>query len=160
MSNFPPQGGFPGQGGGFPPQGGFGEGGAPPPPPKKSNMKWYLLAGGGCLLVVIIGIGAVVGLVGFGVYGLATSDASLAAQAFVQQSGTIKAELGEPLTTTWSGGNIAINNGVGKADQTILVTGPKGAGTVVVILASANSGPWSITSADYTGPNGKTTKLK
>lgn len=160
MSNFPPQGGFPPQDqGGFPPQGGFGQGGAPPPP-KKSNMKWFLLAGGGCLLLVIIGIVAVVGLIGAGVYGIATSEASLAAQAFCQQSGTIKTELGEPLTTTWSGGNIATNNGVGKADQTILVTGPKGSGSVVVELASSGDGPWSITAATYTGPSGKAVKLK
>ncbi|MCC6744045.1 MAG: hypothetical protein IT175_09305 [Acidobacteria bacterium] len=157
MSNFPPQGGFPDQGG-FPPQGGFGGGAAAPP--QKSSKKWLFIAGGGCLLLVIIGVVAVVGLVGFGVYGLATSEASLAAQAFVQQSGTIKAELGEPLSTTWSGGNIEINNGIGKAQQVILVTGPKGAGTVTVILASSNDGPWSVTQADYTGPNGKTTKLK
>lgn len=164
MSNFPPQGGFPPPGGmpnqgGFPPQGGYGQGGAPPPP-KKSNMKWFLLAGGGCLLLVIIGVVGFVGLIGFGVYGLATSEASLAAQAFVQQSGTIKTELGEPLTTVWSGGNIETNNGVGKADQTIAVTGPKGAGSVHVVLASSGNGPWSITSADYTGPSGKVTKLK
>lgn len=164
MSNFPPQGGFPPPGGfpdqgGFPPQGGFG-GGAPPPPPKKSNMKWFLLAGGGCLLLVVVAV-AVIGLFGYGVYsGLAGSEASLASQAFVQQSGTVKAELGEPLTTTWAGGNIEINNGIGKADQTISVTGPKGTGLVKVILASSGDGPWNITSADYTGPSGKTIKLK
>ena len=164
MSNFPPQGGFPPPGGfpdqgGFPPQGGFGQGGAPPPP-KKSNMKWFLIAGGGCLLLVVIAVVAIL-LFGYGIYsGLSTSEASLASQAFVQQSGTVKAELGEPITTTWAGGNININNGAGKADQTISVTGPKGTGLVVVNLVSSGDGPWTITSADFTGPNGKTVKLK
>ena len=164
MSSFPPQGGFPPPGGspdqgGFPPQGGYGQGGAPPPP-KKSNMKWFLIAGGGCLLLVVIAVIGVVALIGGGVYMLANSEASLAAQAFVQQSGTLKAELGEPLETSFAGGNIETNNGVGKATIDVAVKGPKGAGTVKLALSSSGSGPWSVTGADYTGPTGKTVKLK
>lgn len=152
MSNYPPQ-------GGYPPPGAYPGGGAPPPP-KKSNMKWILLGGGGCLLVIILVIGGIIALVGGGVYMLANSEASQTAQRFVQQSSVVKSELGEPLSTSFASGNITTDNGVGTAEITVSVTGPKGSGSAVVKMGQKGSGPWSVTSAEFTGPGGDEVDLK
>jgi hypothetical protein len=151
MSNFPPQ-------GGYPPPGAYPGGG--PPPPKKSNTKWILLAGGGCLLVVIIIVGVIAALVGGGFYMLSNSEASIAAQTFVRQNGEVKSEVGEPVTTSFSGGNINIENGIGRADISVSVSGPKGSGTADVKLSQSGNAPWTVTSAAFTNSAGQTTDLK
>lgn len=157
MSNYPPPGGYPPQGG-FPPPGAYPGGGAPPPPPK-SNKKWIFL-GCGCLVLIVVVVGAVIALIGGGVYMLANSEASKAAQAFVQQSGEVRDAVGTPVTTTFTGGHIDTANGVGSANITLSVSGPKGSGTAVVNLASKGDGPWSVTSAEFTDSSGETTDLK
>ena len=143
MSNFPPQ---------YAPQ---------PSPTKKSNTKLFIFLGLGCLGIVVVGIIVVAALIGGGVYMLANSEAAQAATSFVQQSSAAKAELGEPLTCSFGGGNVETNSGVGKATITLNTTGPKGSGTATVNMTSSGAGNWQVTSAELSGgPSGTTISLK
>jgi hypothetical protein len=143
MSNFPPQ---------YAPQ---------PTPPKKSNKKLFIILGIGCLGAIVVGIVLIAVLIGGGVYMLANSEAAQTATSFVQQSPAAKAELGEPLTCSFGGGNIESNNGAGTATITVSATGSKGSGTATVYMTSAGSEMWQVTSAALTGgPSGTTINLK
>ncbi len=53
--------------------------------------------------------------------------------------------LGEPIKPGFFiSGNISTNNGVGEADFTIPVSGPKGKGTIRVVASrSSSSAPWT-----------------
>jgi hypothetical protein len=152
MSNYPPQ---------YPPQPGQPQFAPPPPAPTKSNKKLFIFLGLGCLGLVVVGVVALVAIVGGGIYALANSEAAITATKFVVDSPAAKAELGEPLSASFAGGNVGTNNGVGNATINVSVTGPKGSGTATVVMTSSGSEKWQVTSGELTGgPSGSTVRLK
>jgi hypothetical protein len=124
---------------------------APPPPvipsaaPQKSGSgkKWVLFGCGGCLglliLTAIIGWFAFSAVVGM----IKSSDAYQTALKRTQASPEVQAALGTPIKEGFMmTGSIATNNGVGTADFSFPITGPKGEGNVIAKASKSASGPW------------------
>jgi hypothetical protein len=131
------------------------------PQPKKSGSKLFLFLGLGCLGLIVLGIVAVVAIVGGGYYMLTHSQAAQTATAFVEKSDAAKAEVGEPVSCTVVGGNVQTDNGANRATINLSASGPKGSATGTVNLSSSGSDSWAVDSAELEGgPSGKTIRLK
>ncbi len=101
--------------------------------------------GCGCLGLIVA---AVAGF-GFMFWGIAKvitgSEPYQQSIAAVESNAAAVEALGEPIKPGFfSSGSISTENGVGKADFTIPVSGPKGKGTLRVVASkSSSSAPWT-----------------
>jgi hypothetical protein len=117
----------------------------PPATPQKSGSgkKWLVFGCGGCLgliiLMAVIGWFAFSAVVGM----IKSSDAFQTALKRTQASPEVQAALGTPIKEGFMmSGSISTNNGVGTADFSFPVSGPKGEGTVSAKASKSATGPW------------------
>ncbi|MBB5032644.1 cytochrome c oxidase assembly factor Coa1 family protein [Prosthecobacter vanneervenii] len=140
----------------------------PAPPPaltpagKASGGKWVLLGCGGCLGLILVSV-----VISFGVYFLAMgfiqkSDVYTEALKRVENSSEVRKELGTPMAPGWSfSGSANYNNGVGNADFTLPVRGPKAEGTLRVKAHKASkAAAWEYSTLEVELPDGKKLDLR
>lgn len=120
------------------------------PEQKSSGGKIALFVGCGCLAVILIGVGGVAAIV-FGVFGIIkNSDVYQDTLATAQSNPAVIEALGEPVEPGFSmSGSININNGVGDADISFPVSGPKASGKIHAVAEKpAGSKAWNYTTRE------------
>lgn len=146
----------------------------PPPPPfpdsppaqapaqKSSAGKWVLLGCGGCLGLILVSV-----VISFGVYFLAMgviqkSDVYAEALKRTENSVEVQKELGTPIAPGWSfSGSANYNNGVGDANFTLPVRGPKAEGTLrVKAHKSSRAAAWEYSKLEVELSDGKKVDLR
>ena len=129
---------------GFPPQNpSYSSFGAEQPPAKSSKKLWIAL-GVGCFGLIVLGVVAVVGLIGGGWYMMSNSKAVTAAKTAVEVNEQIQQELGTPLTTSLASVQFNTEEGVNTANVHLAVSGPIAKGTAWVLLTSTGKEKWGI----------------
>lgn len=105
------------------------------------NWKWAVPAG--CLTLIVAFLAVAIGAVFF-VFGLMkSSDVYREALAEASSHAAVVEALGEPVEAGWYlMGNIEVNDGSGRADISIPISGPKGSGTIFAV-ATKSAARWS-----------------
>jgi len=135
---------------------------APAPLQKSSGGKWVLVGCGGCLGLILVSV-----VISFGVYFLAMeviqkSDVYAEALKRAENSAKVQKELGTPIAPGWSfSGSANYNNGVGNADFTLPVRGPKAEGTLRVKAHKASkAAAWEYSTLEVEFPDGKKVDIR
>ncbi|MDF1823006.1 MAG: cytochrome c oxidase assembly factor Coa1 family protein [Verrucomicrobiales bacterium] len=123
----------------------------PPPPPKKTSAgKVVAFVGCGCLgLIALAAIGGAI--IFFSVMGTLKSSAVYGdTLAMIQANPEAIEALGSPIEPGFMlSGDISFNNGVGKADLTVPVSGPEGSGSIHVVAdKTGGSSAWTYTTRE------------
>ncbi|HEV2863765.1 MAG TPA: cytochrome c oxidase assembly factor Coa1 family protein [Pyrinomonadaceae bacterium] len=121
------------------------------------NWKWLVPTG---CLVLLIGVGAVVALIVFGVMSaVKSSEVYQGALRIVQSHPAAVERLGEPIKDGWFvTGNVNFQNESGNANLDIPLSGPKKSGRLVV-QARYEGGEWLYEKLDLTPEGDKTISL-
>lgn len=117
---------------------------------KGAGRKWLWIVPVGCLgaLAVVVGIALFVLWLVFGI--LKSSEPYKLAMTMAQADARVAAALGAPIEPSrFLTGNIEASDGVGHAELTILLSGPKGRGSLEVV-ANMSGGRWVVEKAVLT----------
>lgn len=113
------------------------------------GRNWLWVVPVGCLLPLLM-CGGGIAAIFFGVASvLESSDVYVQSVAAARANPEVVKLLGEPINGSFPGGNLEVNNGVGKADLRVPISGPKGKGTVHSV-ASKDGGPWKYEKMEFT----------
>lgn len=116
-----------------------------PLPPRggwwRRNWKWSVPLG--CFTLLVLGFLVFITLLVGTVFGVVRStDVYRTATARAKANPEVKAALGTPIAEGWfPTGNTNVNNGVGDANLSIPISGPKGKGTIYAVATKAG-GTW------------------
>ncbi len=117
--------------------------GAEPVPSRKPSRIRPLFLIGGVTALIVVGLSCVLGILLF-VFGL-LRDHTTTQQAvrLAEADARVTAVTGTPLTTgRFVTGQVSTNNGVGSANLSVPVSGPKGSGTISLAAAQDGQGNW------------------
>lgn len=106
--------------------------------------KGILFGCGGCAALVILILALVAGFFFFVLGAIRSTEPYQASVRAAQASPALREALGDPVTSTWwLSGNVNWENGVGKADIRVPVSGPKGKATIHTIGSKQPATPWT-----------------
>ncbi len=121
--------------------------GAPPAPERAARNPRVLLSvpqamGLGCLGVIVVGVLFLGGLFVFITAAIRSTDAYQLAVSTAQHDPSVLAALGAPVEPGWTTtGQVDVTGAGGRANLTIPISGPRGAGTINV-RADKTGGKW------------------
>lgn len=107
------------------------------------NWKWFVPTGCMTMILLAIGFFALIFVLVFSA--MKSSDAYKEALQRAQTNPAVIEALGTPIKDgMFVSGNTKVENGVGEADLSIPITGPKGSGTIYAV-ATKSGGNWTYT---------------
>ncbi len=106
---------------------------------------------GGCALLVSVFIAFIACIVAVVMMAMRSTDACGMSLLAAQKSEIMKRELGEPMTLGWIiMGSVNINNGHGRANLNVPISGPKGDATIHTEGTKQQGAPWVFTEMQAT----------
>ena len=125
-----------------------------------TTKKIVLVVGGVVVVLALLVVCFVGGIVGFGLYQVAHSDAAAKARDFLRNSEKLKAETGTikdfgSIVT----GSVNLHNGNGDATLHLKVIGDRKTVNANVDLVLVKGGTWRVSSASYVNETGQTIDL-
>jgi preprotein translocase subunit SecF len=99
-------------------------------------------------MVVLAVVGFIVLIFAGVTWGIGRSDAVALIIQTAQQNTELQAEIGAPMTASpWVSGNYKDVNGVGSADVSVTLTGPKGKAEISAKASRPKGGQWQVDEA-------------
>jgi len=125
-----------------------------------TTKRLLLIVGGGVIAIGLLILVFVGGIVGFALYTVGNSDATMTAKEFLRSNERLKDDIGEVRDFgTFVSGSVNIHNSNGTATLSLKVIGERRSVNASVDLVYRDGRQWRVTAASYRNEAGQTVDL-
>ena len=125
-----------------------------------TTKRLMLIVGGGVIAIGLLILVFVGGIVGFALYTVGNSDATMTAKKFLRSNERLKDDIGEVRDFgTFVSGSVNIHNSNGTATLSLKVIGERRSVNASVDLVYRDGRQWRVTAASYRNEAGQTVDL-
>jgi len=125
-----------------------------------TTKRLLLIVGGGVIAIGLLILVFVGGIVGFALYTVGNSDATMTAKKFLRSNERLKDDIGEVRDFgTFVSGSVNIHNSNGTATLSLKVIGERRSVNASVDLVYRDGRQWRVTAASYRNEAGQTVDL-
>ena len=125
-----------------------------------TTKRLLLIVGGGVIAIGLLIVVFVGGIVGFALYTVGNSDATMTAKKFLRSNERLKDDIGEVRDFgTFVSGSVNIHNSNGTATLSLKVIGERRSVNASVDLVYRDGRQWRVTAASYRNEAGQTVDL-